>query len=69
MLMPTTVQIHLLYLAIPSIVDSKWLVWRPVLDHHIAPGISQFSDLFIFEVTHDFAESPTMTPFLGTHAP
>lgn len=77
--MPTTVQIHLLHLTIPPIVDTKWLPRRPALDHHIALGLSQFSDLFTFEVTlprkarttgnHGFADSPTVPPFLGTHAP
>lgn len=66
-LMPSTMRINLLHLAILPIVDSKGLVWRPALDHHIAPGISQFSDLFTFEVTHGSADSPTTTPFLGTH--
>lgn len=67
--MPTTVQIHLLHLTIPPIVDTKRLPWRPALDRHIALGISQFSDLFTFEVTRGFADSPTVPPFLGTHAP
>lgn len=67
--MPTTVQIHLLHLTIPPIVDTKWLLWRPALDRHIALGISQFSDLFTFEVTRGFADSPAVPPFLGTHVP